>query len=240
MRLWKTPRRVFRLLPGVVVVGAALLVLNTSGLIHGAYAGIDTAAPQGALAPPAAPQNKDFAGDEGQTASASEVDVLTSLAKRRSELDAREAQLQAESAVLAATESRVDAKIAQLKSLQSQITALVVQRDAAQEKQLGALVKTYSAMKAKDAARIFDNLNDDVLLAVAQEMKSDALAPVLAAMTPDQAQKLTLKLANKLALPATADLAAAAVPAAADTAKPGTQAAQAPPAPAKPAPKSGG
>ena len=35
-------------------------------------------------------------------------------------------------------------------------------------------------------------------------MKSDVLAPVLAAMSPDAAQKLTVKLANKLALPDTA------------------------------------
>lgn len=225
MRLWKTPRRIFRLLPGVVVVSAGLLALNTSGLIHGAYAGIDTGALQGALAPPP-PENKDYAGDQGQPTSASEVDVLTSLAKRRRELDAREAHIQAEGNVLAATESRVDAKIAQLKGLQTEIAALLTQRDAAQEKQVTALVKTYSAMKPSAAARIFDNLNDEVLLAVAQEMKSDALAPVLAAMTPDQAQKLTLKLANKLALPVTADAPAAApavaasVPAAPDAAKP--------------------
>jgi len=101
--------------------------------------------------------------------------VLTSLAKRRGELDAREAKIQTEATILSATETRVDAKIAQLKSLQTQIAALLAERDAAQEKQVGALVKTYSAMKPKDAARIFDNLNDDVLLAVAQEMKSDAL-----------------------------------------------------------------
>ena len=35
-------------------------------------------------------------------------------------------------------------------------------------------------MKPKDAARIFDTLPDDVLVPVAQEMKSDILAPILA------------------------------------------------------------
>ena len=155
----------------------------------------------------AAPANKDFAGDDAQVASASEVDILTSLSKRRSELDAREAQIQIQANILAATEARVDAKIAQLKGLQSQISALLGQRDAAQEKQFASLVKTYSAMKPKDAARIFDSLNDEVLVPVAEEMKSDVLAPVLAAMNPEQAQKLTVKLANKLTLPDTAGAA---------------------------------
>jgi flagellar motility protein MotE (MotC chaperone) len=192
--------RFARLLPSVVVVGTGLLILNTSGLIHGAYAG----APQAdAMAPPPAPGNKDFANDDGQTASVSEVEVLTSLSKRRSELDSREAQLQIQANMLAATEARVDAKIAQLKALQMQISGLLGQRDQAQEKQLASLVKTYSAMKPKDAARIFDSLDQEVLVPVAQQMKSDVLAPVLAAMTPEQAQKLTVRLADRLTLPVT-------------------------------------
>ena len=79
--------RFARLLPSVIVVGTGLLVLNASGLIHDAYAG----SPQAdAMAPPPAPGNKDFANDDGQVASASEVEVLTSLSKRRSELDAND------------------------------------------------------------------------------------------------------------------------------------------------------
>ena len=228
--------RFARLLPSVVVVGAGLLVLNASGLIHDAYAG---APPADAMAPPPAPGNKDFANDDGQVASPSEVEVLTSLSKRRSELDARESQLQVQANMLAATEARVDAKIAQLKALQTQISGLLGQRDQAQEKQVAALVKTYSAMKPKDAARIFDNLDNDVLVPVAQEMKSDVLAPVLAAMNPEQAQKLTVKLANRLTMPDTI-AAAEPVPAAPVPAPPAakpTQAAKAAPAQA---PKTGG
>jgi flagellar motility protein MotE (MotC chaperone) len=229
-----------RLLPGVIVMIAGLLVLNGSGLIHAAQAGPDQPAANDAMAPQPSTE-KDFAGDQAQPASASEVDVLTSLAKRRGELDAREAKIQNEANILAATETRVDAKIAQLKTLQGEITKLLAQRDAEQEKQVAALVKTYSAMKPKDAARIFDNLSDDVLLPVAEEMKSDTLAPVLAAMSADQAQKLTVKLANKLTLPATTDAAApapAAAPAAAPASPgapasgPAKAAAAAPPAPA--------
>jgi flagellar motility protein MotE (MotC chaperone) len=109
--------------------------------------------------------------------------------------------------VLAATEKRIDAKIAALKQLQGQINQLLGQRDAAQEKQIVSLVKTYSAMKPKDAARIFNGLDDDVLIQVAQQMKSDALAPVLAAMNAEVAQKLTVRLASRLNVPEKAALA---------------------------------
>ena len=97
-----------------------------------------------------------------------------------------------------------------LAELQNKIAALLVQRDEAQKKQIDALVKTYSTMKPKDAARIFNALPDDVLLPVAAAMKADVLALVLAGMASDNAKALTVKLANRLALPQTADAVAPA------------------------------
>ncbi len=69
-------------------------------------------------------------------------------------------------------------------------------------------------MKAKDAARIFNTLPDEVLVPVAQDMKSDVLSQILANMNSDNAKTLTVKLAGKLALPQTTDaIAPQAVPA---------------------------
>lgn len=222
--------RYFRLLPAVIVLGVTLLVLKGTGIVREADA---QSAPQlvAAASTDAAPATKDFAGDDTDTGSAAEVDVLASLSKRRAELDNRARALDMRENVLAATEKRVDEKIATLKQLQAQVTTLIGQRDTAQEKQVTALVKTYSAMKPKDAARIFDGLSDDVLVPVAQEMKSDALAPVLAAMSPSAAQKLTVKLASKLNLPDTAG------PAQTPASQTQTAAATPAPVPAEPAPQ---
>jgi flagellar motility protein MotE (MotC chaperone) len=250
-----TMKRYLRLLPSVMLVCGGLLVLKGAGIVHEAMAGPGQPAGTDAMAPPPAPANHDFANEDGEIATAAQVDVLTSLSKRRGELDTREAQIQVETKMLAATESRVDTKIAQLKQLQAQITALLTQRDAAQQQQIDSLVKTYSTMKAKDAARIFDSLDDKVLVPVAEKMKSDVLAPVLAAMNADAAQKLTMKLANKLTLPdATSALSPMANPGTAQAAPgasaipgaPQTQAAATPAAAPAPgaapaaAPKTGG
>jgi flagellar motility protein MotE (MotC chaperone) len=219
--------RYLRLLPTVVIVGGALLVVNTSGLVHEAYA--EAAEQVASLTADPAPAHEDFAGGEDdQIASASEVNVINAMGKRRKELDAREGQLFIQANMIAAAEKRVDAKIAQLKSLQAQITALLVQRDDAQKMQVASLVKTYSTMKPKDAARIFNNLPDEVLVPVAHDMKSDVLALVLANMNADNAKSLTVKLANKLALPQTTDaLAPVSAPVAAPV--PGPQTSAAPP-----------
>jgi flagellar motility protein MotE (MotC chaperone) len=237
----KLPRYV-RLLPSVVVVGAALLVLKTSGLVHEAYAeASETAA---AMTKDPVASNPDYAGGaDDEVASASEVNVVNALGARRKELDARGTVLTTQANMIAAAEARVDAKITQLKQLQAKITALLQQRDDAQKAQVAALVKTYAAMKAKDAARIFNNLPDEVLLPVAQDMKSDVLAPVMASMNPDAAQRLTVKLANRLTLPQTTDapapppapVAAPQDAAAAPAAAPGSQASAAPAKPATPA-----
>ncbi len=118
-----------------------------------------------------------------------------------------------------------------MKGLQDQIQKLLTQRDAEQEKQVASLVKTYSAMKPADAARIFDGLKEEILVPVASLMKPDVLAPVLAKMQAEAAQKLTIQLANRLALPdakpttVASNDAPAAVPAA-----PAPTAAIAPPA----------
>lgn len=204
-----------RLLPAVIVVGLGLLGLKGEGLIEGALAQEQKpSSTSGMLAKDTAPLPKDDTAEEnGPSESAAEVDVLQALAKRRTALDAREADIEMRAQVLAAAESRVDGKIAMLKQLQDQINGLLVQRDAEQQKQVASLVKTYSAMKPKDAARIFNNLPDEVLVPVAQSMKSDVLAPVLANMTADNAQRLTQKLADRLKLPDAAALANAAPPA---------------------------
>ena len=226
------------MLPGVVALGTLVLVLKTTDLVHEAYA--QAGHQVAALTNDPVPSNKDYAGGEDdQVTSASEVNVVNSLGKRRRELDARDSQLAIQANMIAAAEARVDSKIAQLKQLQAQITALLVQHDDAQKAQIASLVKTYSTMKAKDAARIFNSLPDEVLVPVAHDMKSDILAQVMASMNSESAKDLTIKLANKLALPQTAD-ALTPPPAPAAVTAPATPApAQAAPAaaPAGPAAK---
>ena len=78
----------------------------------------------------------------------------------------------------------MDDKIVQLKTLQSRIEAMLGQRDAKETEQLDGLVKVYTAMKPKDAARIFAALDDTVRIGVASRMKADIMAGILAALPP--------------------------------------------------------
>lgn len=211
-------KKYLRPLPAVIVLGVALLALKGMGLARdarAASAGPGNSATYEAgteeISEPKVPARADTTEADGEdsSTSAAEVDVLTSLSERRTELDSRAQALDMRTNLIAAAEKRVDGKIADLKALEGQIQTLLGQRDAAEEKQIASLVKVYSAMKPKDAARIFNTLDESVLLAVAGAMKPDALSAVMAQMEPKQAQTLTVKLAGRLKLPKEADLPAA-------------------------------
>jgi flagellar motility protein MotE (MotC chaperone) len=150
------------------------------------------------------------------------MDVLTSLADRRDALEQRQRDLDLRANIIAATEKRVDGKIGELKTLQAKIEALLGQRDAKELEQLDGLVKVYTAMKPKDAARIFASLDDSVRLGVAGRMKPDVVAGIMAALPPEVAQKLSLELASRYKAPAPAAPAAPAPSASAAPAAPAT------------------
>ena len=162
-----------RLLPAVIATAGMLLAVKSVGFAIEARAQENAAQPAAAEATAQA----DPALDDSETASAAEVDVLTSLSKRRAALDARAQDLAMRANLIAAAEQRVDGKINDLKQLQTQIQQLLGQRDAAAQAQINGLVKTYSSMKPRDAARIFNALNQDVLLAVASQMKPQITNP---------------------------------------------------------------
>lgn len=134
-----------------------------------------------------------------------ELEVLQSLAARRETLEKRSEELRLRENLMAATEKRVEEKISKLKSLEMQIKKLLRQHDKEREEQIASLVKVYEKMKPKDAARIFEQLEMDILIQVTGRMREAKMAPVLAAMNPEKAKELTVELATRRRLPEGAD-----------------------------------
>ena len=133
--------------------------------------------------------------------SPSEIEVLTSLTKRREDLDKRQAELDMREKLLMATEQRLDQKLAEIKSIQGQIEAASHTLSDQQEKEVASLVKVYENMKPKDAAAIMQDLDRTILLEVASRMKEAKVAPILAAMDPSKAREITVMLAKRNEIP---------------------------------------
>ena len=137
--------------------------------------------------------------------SASEVEILQSLSKRRDELDKREQQISQREALLKAAGGEVDRKIAELNKIKGELESLLNKQKTAEDERINSLVKIYENMKPKDAANIFNTLDMDVLLPVIAKISERKASPILAAMDPDKAREVTIKLAEQRRLPTLPD-----------------------------------
>lgn len=133
--------------------------------------------------------------------SQSELEILQKLAKRREELDIRERTLEQKVGVLKAAEAQIDAKIVKLKELERTISDLVGVYNEQERDRMNNLVKIYSTMKPKEAARLFNEMEMSLLVRVFEKMKESKSAPILALMDSAKATALTAELANKKTLP---------------------------------------
>ena len=146
--------------------------------------------------------------------SSQEIVVLRSLQARRETLDQRESGIATREAAAAAAEGRLQEQIAQLKSVESDVQTLLDKMDAKRDERMAALVKTYESMKPKDAARIFNGMDDGILVDLAKTMKPATLAAVMSSMESKRAEALTRMLAD-LSKPPASLAPASATPAAA-------------------------
>jgi flagellar motility protein MotE (MotC chaperone) len=173
-----------------------------------------TPAPAQAAQPPAAGQSQpgqpatrpsssiqSLADKDPTTFTRAEIDLLANLAQRRDQIEQRAREVDLRESLLAAAEKRLDERIAEIKKLEGSIKQIVQQYDKQEEQNLQGLVKVYENMKPKDAARIFEKLDSNVLLGVVERMKEAKLATVLAEMNPATAQDLTVRLATRKQIP---------------------------------------
>lgn len=129
------------------------------------------------------------------------MELFEDLSKRRQNLEGRERELAVREALLKAAEQEIDQKYKELVSLRSEIQDLLVEQTEEEKSRITSLVKIYEGMKPKDAARIFNTLDLDVLLNVVSEMSERKSAPIIASMNADRARTLTIMLMEQKSLP---------------------------------------
>lgn len=132
------------------------------------------------------------------------IELLQKLKERNEVLLKNEQQLLEKNEILKTVQHKIEEKYKELdqkrldlekiKNNLSEINKKIVEED---EKKLQRLVKIYQTMKPKDAARIFDKLDMVVLLEVISRMKEGNTAPILANMSAERAQNVTMFLAQK-------------------------------------------
>jgi flagellar motility protein MotE (MotC chaperone) len=145
----------------------------------------------------AVPAAKPVAAEPGPAGSPSERALLERLGERRDELQQRTREIDMRERLLENAEKKLEGRMNELKAIEEQSDAAATKRGNNEAGALRNLVTMYEAMKPKDAARVFDRLSHDVLVPVVLQMKPAKMAEVLAAMSPEAAEKLTVALANR-------------------------------------------
>ncbi len=176
----------------VADANAAAPAAQAADASHGAEAAAPAASAQAAQQCAAAPSLAEMAG-----LSQAEVQVLQALSARREALDQRAESYDTQDELMAAAERRLDERLAELRQLEANVNDLLGRLDEAQEQRLASLVDVYQRMRAKDAAEVFNGLEDDVLVQVASRMRQANLAEVMGRMDAERARQLTTMLADR-------------------------------------------
>lgn len=142
----------------------------------------------------AAPNNKaGLMNGTVQPVSPAEKALLERLGQRRDEIEARMRELDMREKLLDSAEKKLGGRVDDLKALEEKMDAPRKQ-EADANQAVKNLVIMYETMKPKDAARVFDRLALDILVPVVQQMNPRKMSDVLAAMSPEAAERLTVAL----------------------------------------------
>lgn len=123
--------------------------------------------------------------------------LLERLHERREQLDARARELEARDSLLKAAEKKLESQQAAERTSAAKGGPAGRGKDDGESARFKAIVTMYEAMKPKDAAKIFDRLDINVLLEVASQINPRQMAEIMAQMKPAVAERLTVELATR-------------------------------------------
>ncbi|KWV46490.1 flagellar protein FlbB [Bradyrhizobium macuxiense] len=152
-------------------------------------------------APAATPPKPDgVAVNMDQTAppvSATERAILERLQARRQELDQRAREVEIRESLLKAAEKRIESKVEEAKANDAKASADAAAKAEAEAARFKGIITMYENMKPKDAAKVFDRLDMNVLYQIASQIQPRKMSDILGQMQPEAAERLTVELARR-------------------------------------------
>lgn len=127
---------------------------------------------------------------------ASEADYLFKLSERKKELDQREEALNKFAEDLAKQKEDIESKLKNLESVRSKISLVLQERIKADETKIETLVQVYSNMKPQQAAKVFEVLDEDLVIEILSKMKKKNAADIMNMIKPEKAQVFSEKFSG--------------------------------------------
>ncbi len=115
--------------------------------------------------------------------------------KQKAELETEKKRLSEERERLFIFQQEIDKKLADITEERKKMERLVGQNDELDKKRIKQLAKVYGAMRAEEAARILETLDDDLLVNILGAMGDDRQkAKILSAISREKAARISIKM----------------------------------------------
>lgn len=154
-------------------------------------------AEEGNSAPAAKPAAvKDESAAAAREPQAVDIDHLGKLNDRKKELDAREEELGRQEAELGQMKSELERRLKDLEDMRGKISEILADRVKIDETKVETLVQMYSNMKAVQAAKVFESMDEDLAVEILSRMKKKNAADIMNLLKPEKAQVFSEKYAG--------------------------------------------
>lgn len=120
-----------------------------------------------------------------------DVSHLKKLNERKKELDAREEELNRMESELQIQKVEMEKRLKELEDMRSKISTLLDDRVKADDQKVDTLVQMYSNMKAPQAAKVFETMDENLAVEILGRMKKKNAADIMNLLKPEKAQILS-------------------------------------------------
>lgn len=117
-----------------------------------------------------------------------DADYLFKLAERKKQLDIREEELNKLAASIEKQKIEVSEKLAKLEETRNKISTALEEKIKVDDVKVDTLVQMYSNMKPFQAAKVFETLDEDLVIEILGRMKKKNAADILNLIKPEKAQ----------------------------------------------------
>lgn len=190
-------------LMGLVVTGLGVWKAEEmEKLVHGIEISLLGSAHAQAPAAPAAAAQKSDSKTEAATVvpkkeyTQDEINHFSRLNERKRELDSREEELSRMEAELQTQREELDKKLGDLERTRRGIASVLEERVQADEKKVENLVQMYSNMKPQQAAKAFEEMDEDLAIEILGRMKKKNAAEILNLVKSEKVKVLSEKYAG--------------------------------------------
>lgn len=125
-----------------------------------------------------------------------DTDYIYNLSARKKVLDQREEELNKKAAAIDAQKIAIEKKLIELEEYRAKISNMLQERIKSDDAKIETLVQVYTSMKPSQTAKIFETMDEDLVIDILSRMKKKSAAEILNLIKTEKAQAFAERYAG--------------------------------------------